>query len=240
MNAVIFDLDDTLVNTRRAFTGAIDAAMRVLIPELTQQQSAAALAQWRQDRHGHYRAYTQGKCDYWHQREQRMREIAAGLGLVSIETQHVSAWNDAFDHAFAAGWTAFDDARSTVDRLQESGYAVGVLTNAQAAMQERKMAATGLADLPLVVTMDTFGIGKPDARVFLEACRVLDVDPAAAVYVGDELDTDARGAHAAGLRGMWLARPGHERGGDHDENHDGARASGVSVLTGLDELFALL
>src|SRR5699024_10572207 len=130
--------------------------------------------------------------------------------------------------------------RPTVDALRQAGHRLGVITNAQEGMQRRKLAITGLDDLPLLVTLDTFGVGKPAREVFLEACRLLESDPAETTYVGDELDTDARGAMNAGLRGVWLARPGHRRGGGHDEDPEGARASGVSVLTSLSDLPSLL
>ncbi|MPV50384.1 HAD-IA family hydrolase [Pseudactinotalea sp. HY160] len=238
--AVVFDLDDTLVDTRTAFAAAIDAATRLLDPDLTPERSAVALASWRQDLGGHYRAYTRGTVGYWEQREARLREIGRALGLPGLGADDVEAWNEAFDLAFAGAWAPFPDARPTVDRLREAGYEIGVVTNAQTRVQELKLAATGLDDLPLLVTMDTFGVGKPAPEVFLEACRRLGVEPGETTYVGDELDTDARGAMNAGLRGMWLARPGRRRGGHHDEDPEGARASGVAVLTSLTELPDLL
>lgn len=80
------------------------------------------------------------------------------------------------------------------------------------------------------------GSGKPDPRVFAEACRRLGTDPARTAYVGDELDVDARGALAAGLVGVWLDRPGTRRGGPHPEDPASARASGVHVVHGLADL----
>ena len=97
----------------------------------------------------------------------------------------------------------------------------------------------GLAgEVPLLVSLDTFGVGKPDPRVFLEACRLLGTDPAQTLYVGDELDTDGLGAVAAGLRWVWLDRPGARRGGIHLEDEKVAREAGVAVVRSLAELTA--
>jgi putative hydrolase of the HAD superfamily len=60
----------------------------------------------------------------------------------------------------------------------------------------------------VLVGVDTLGVGKPDPRVFAEACRRLGTAPGRTAYVGDELDVDARAATAAGLLGIWLDRPG--------------------------------
>lgn len=51
-----------------------------------------------------------------------------------------------------------------------------------------------------------FGIGKPDPRIFLEACRRLGCDPAHVLHVGDDLELDVRGAQSAGLQVFWLRR----------------------------------
>jgi putative hydrolase of the HAD superfamily len=95
----------------------------------------------------------------------------------------------------------------------------------------------GLADdVPLLVGVDTLGFGKPDPRVFAEACRRLGTEPARTAYVGDELDVDARAAVAAGLRGVWLARP--HLGAKH-ANATEALPQDV-VIASLDELPGVL
>lgn len=55
-----------------------------------------------------------------------------------------------------------------------------------------------------------FGIGKPDARIFHEACRRLDCRPAEVLHVGDDLALDALAARAAGMQAMWLRREAAE------------------------------
>lgn len=51
-----------------------------------------------------------------------------------------------------------------------------------------------------------FGIGKPDRRIFLEACRRLGREPHEVLHVGDDLEADVLGARAAGLQAFWLRR----------------------------------
>jgi len=57
----------------------------------------------------------------------------------------------------------------------------------------------------------SFGSAKPAPGIFLAACRELDVAPGEAVYVGDDLLLDVRGAQQAGLRAVWLNRTGSSR-----------------------------
>jgi len=51
-----------------------------------------------------------------------------------------------------------------------------------------------------------FGVGKPDPRIFHEACRRLGCAPATVLHVGDDLALDVMGARAAGLQARWLRR----------------------------------
>ncbi|MFB4307210.1 HAD family hydrolase [Actinomadura sp. GTD37] len=59
-----------------------------------------------------------------------------------------------------------------------------------------------------VVASSEAGSAKPDAGIFRTACAGLGVLPDEAAYVGDRLVTDAQGAVAAGLAGIWLDRSG--------------------------------
>src|SRR5699024_4957098 len=129
---------------------------------------------------------------------------------------------------------------AALDRLRRLGVPVGCVTNADRAQQERKLEATGLTEhLPLLVTLDTFGVGKPDPRVFHEGARLLEVDPARVLYVGDEPVIDARAATEAGLRGVWLDRPGRRRG-HAGEDAAARRRHGLPAIAELADLHHLL
>ena len=52
------------------------------------------------------------------------------------------------------------------------------------------------------------GSAKPDASIFLAACARLGVAPREALYVGDDVLLDVRGAQQAGMRAVWLNRHG--------------------------------
>jgi putative hydrolase of the HAD superfamily len=72
-----------------------------------------------------------------------------------------------------------------------------------------KLRRVGLAErIEVLVGVDALGVGKPDSRVFRLVCGRLGVDPASTLYVGDELDVDARAARRAGPAGVWLDRRG--------------------------------
>ncbi len=202
---VLFDIDHTLVDTASAFAAALRHAVTPLLG--TGADHDAIAAQWSRDRSGWYRAYTRGEVGYGEQRHRRIDEVLADRGARPLDADGFAVFNRAFDEAFAAAWRPFPDTSPAVHRLRAAGLRLGAITNAGATLQTRKLRAVGLAEaVPLLATMDTFGVGKPDPRMFLEGARRLGADPAQVMYVGDEPDIDADAATAAGLIGVHLHR----------------------------------
>ncbi len=240
VDGVLLDIDDTLVDTRGAFAVAWRAAVGQYLPHLDPGDVAAVVRTWREDVGGHYAAYTSGRIPYAEQRLRRvnaLHEIYGGPALVEDE---FGAWNDVFEAGFREGWAPFDDAAPAVGALRAAGVPVGIVTNAESAYQRLKLERVGLSALPVLVGMDTLRVGKPDARVFLAGAEQLGTEPGRTVYVGDELHTDAVGAVTAGLRGVWLDRPGARGRVVTDAEIAGALAAGVIRIESLDELAGVL
>ncbi|MGP9693224.1 HAD family hydrolase [Brachybacterium sp. AOP25-B2-12] len=236
MRGVLFDIDHTLVDTAAAFEAALGAS---LLPLLPPDADPIALAlQWGHDAGGWYRAYTRGELGYLAQRRRRMDEVLLDHGGAALDDAGFARATELFDRAFAASWRPFPDAVEIVARLAAAGVPLGAVSNAGGAMQRCKLAAVGFATLvPLLVTMDTFGVGKPDPRVFVEGARLLGVQPDEVAYVGDEPDIDADAATRAGLVGVHLRRAGDLRFGSCPS--DQREHLEVGDLTALTDVLAL-
>ena len=231
VDGVLFDIDDTLVDTREAFRAALATVLDRYAPGADVD---AALALWRADPNGHYRAYTRGEMGFREQRMTRANELHAEFGGPVLDDAGFDAWDAVFDDAFSAAWSVHDDVEDVLKHLLAAGVRVGTLTNARVEYQTTKLQRAGLGDrLEVLVGVDTLGFGKPDARVFLEACRRLGTAPERTVYVGDELDIDAAAAHRAGLLGIWVDRPGPRRVPVAAAD---VEAAGVEVIRSLSEL----
>jgi len=236
VDGVLFDIDDTLVDTQSAFAVALSAVAETYLPHLDPSQHDDVLTAWRADVGGHYRAYTRGEVGYLEQRMARANALHEEFGGVLMDDAAYHEWNRLFEAGFGRAWAAHPDAADVVDGLIESGVAVGALTNASVAYQTAKMSRAGFSRVPVLVGVDTFGVGKPDPRVFLEACRLLGTAPERTAYVGDELDIDARGAVEAGLVGVWVDRPGERRARIPEADIAAARAAGVLVVASLTQV----
>jgi putative hydrolase of the HAD superfamily len=99
-----------------------------------------------------------------------------------------------------------DLTRSVLRRMRTS-WRIAVVTNGRPDIQARKVRALGLeglVDVVIYAAEHGSGAGKPDAAPFLAACRAVGVPRTVAVFVGDDPVCDIDGAHAAGLRTIWL------------------------------------
>lgn len=252
IEGVLFDVDDTLVDTKGAFAVALEAIRAQYLPHVPPERGQEILSHWRTDPGGFYRRYTRGEMDHDTQRLHRAVLLHETFGGPPVTEEGFAAWDEIFWGTFERSWTAHVDARAAVDAVLAAGLRAGVVTNAAAELQERKLELAGLADLPVLVGVDTLGVGKPDPRVFLEGARLLGTDPVRTAYVGDEPTVDALAAHEAGLTGVWIDRAGHRRGpgyggptlpgrtGGDSQDPDALRAAGVVVVETLDELPAAL
>lgn len=82
---------------------------------------------------------------------------------------------------------------------------LGLVTNGPSYTQRPKIAQFELESLmDVVVISEEVGIAKPDPAIFHLALQHLGVSADQAVYVGDSLENDMMGAHAAGLGFVWM------------------------------------
>lgn len=241
VDGVLFDIDDTLVDTRAAFGVAMEAVADRYLPHLDADGRARLMPFWRADAHDRYARYTRGEVSHRAQRMGRANDLHREFGGVELDDEAYEVWDELFDAAFAAAWSAHPEAAEVVDALVDAGVAVGALSNAAVVYQTRKLEVAGFAErVPMLVGTDTLGFGKPDPRVFVEACRRLGTDPARTAYVGDELHVDAHAAVSAGLVGVWVDRPGGRRRPVPETDVAAARSAGVHVVASLAELPSVL
>ena len=88
----------------------------------------------------------------------------------------------------------------------ECRYRLGLVSNFDDGLTARRLLKRHRMErcFATIRISDDFGRRKPDAAIFLRACRDLDVAPCRALHVGDSYLEDVCGATQAGLDAVWI------------------------------------
>ncbi len=188
IKAVIFDLDNTLIDRQRAFNEMVHQ----LIPGIVKENSSQAIKDiliW--DNHG-----TTARIEVF-------KLLAQKYDISPLDAEKLNAYwsSNTGDITYL-----FDDVLPTLDYLQ-SKYKLAVLTNGDKSTQRRKLASINIDEyLECSVVSGEFGSHKPDPSVFLHVANQLGLKPEQCVYIGDNYKVDIIGAQNTGMHAIFINR----------------------------------
>ena len=100
-------------------------------------------------------------------------------------------------------------AKTLLRFLQRTDRRLAILTNGISKLQWRKMSRSGIAPhFPTIVVSGDFGRGKPDPEIFLHTLERLGVPAERCLMVGNNPASDILGAQRAGIPCCWLQNDG--------------------------------
>ncbi|WP_394938420.1 HAD family hydrolase [Psychromicrobium sp. YIM B11713] len=232
IRAVLFDIDDTLVDLRTAMEIAVRAVSAEYLPELSEPQWQEVHREFREDRGGHYEAFLRGEIGFIEQRIARARRALAVAGG-ALPVERAESWNACYEVEAQRNWRAYPDVVTALDELDAVGVVYGAVSNNVEAYQRRKLDLAGLSRISVLIGTDTVGVPKPDPAIFHEGVRELGFSAAETLYVGDNLLIDAVGASEAGLAALWLNREDRSPELPGGRRWEGAQLSGLAGLSTL-------
>ena len=200
VEAVLFDVGNTLLHLDYAFLAAELAVWRNPAVTPGAVGTADALVRrrgWPPSADGDFFAGYFGA-------------IADRLGMPAAAGGALAAAARAAHRARPRGlWDQPDpDVPAVFEVLQGAGLRLGAVSNADGRVAAQ-LAQAGLARwFEVVVDSALAGVAKPDPRILHLALERMGVAPERALYVGDILDVDVRGARAAGMYGVLYDRHG--------------------------------
>jgi len=194
VDAVLFDLDDTLCEYRRSGAELLDLAF-----DDVGVDPFFGVDEY----HARYDEFLPKTDAMVELRRECFAALAADRGRDPDLGRAVA---DAFaaerDHGNVR---ALPGAAEAVERLA-ADHRLAVLTNGAPGMQSAKLAALPFRDaFEAVVHAGYDAPRKPEPDPYHHALNLLDATPERAVHVGNSLTTDVPGAHAAGVRSAWLS-----------------------------------
>jgi len=202
--AVLFDLDDTLVDHRHAANAAM-TGVRERFPVFASVPLADLAAEHHRILELLHREVALGTLDVAHARIERYRRL---LAFVDGDEGHAGAAAELHRRVYQASRRRVDGALEVLALIARER-PIAVVTNNTVAEQTEKLATFGLAlYVTALVTSQEIGAAKPDRRIFAAALERVACDAGEAVMVGDSWTHDVEGARAAGIAAVWLDRDG--------------------------------
>lgn len=97
-------------------------------------------------------------------------------------------------------------SRRALGRARAAGWTCVIVTNGRVVQQETKIRRTGLDQLVQGwVVSEAVGCKKPEPEIFRAAAAIVGAPLTGAWVIGDSPHSDIAGAHALGLRSVWVA-----------------------------------
>src|SRR5688572_19990081 len=207
VQAVLFDLDNTLVDFLRMKRTASDAAARAMVaagadfPFPADEAGDILFGDYLQDIEGDA-VFAQFLRKHHQQK----------IGLTQHHVDRITAHAvNAYLKAKMLQAEPYAGVRRTLIQLTRKGIRLGVLTDAPRFKAYQRLEAAGLVDFfEFVLTFTDSNERKPHEKTFRAALDLFGLPPQAVLMVGDWPEKDMAGAKAVGMRTAWASygKPG--------------------------------
>ena len=212
--AVIFDLDNTLIQSKKGARQGLRTVARIFAKRLNQEglhYSEANLFRRLRliDSEMHGRKFLYNRDVWW---ETLLTEISAS-NIVGfwIHKATLRYWE-----TYARSSPLFSDTMTTIRRIKKAGFRIAMVSDSDGTpgmKMKRILQQPFLKYLETIVVAgeDTPGV-KPSKAPFTLVAERLRLRPRDCVYIGDNPNTDVKGAKGAGMLMILIKRRGPEGG----------------------------
>lgn len=194
-SAILFDLDDTLIDRKASIRTYTDILIGDFSPDLqTTDRETLSQIVIKTD-HGGYRPRAEVSSNLT--RTLPWKTPPSADTLLAHWMKHFPLASEIRAHVF-----------DVLQLLQTHDFSIGMVTNGLTVGQNRKVDTLGLRPyFSSIVISETAGIKKPAAAIFELALNELQKKPEETWFVGDNPLNDIVGATNVGLTPIWLRGP---------------------------------
>ena len=192
VKGILFDLDETLLNRKKSVESFIRDQYKRYQPYLAGVEEETYCSRFIElDNNG----YT------WKDRVYEKLVDENQLPLSSVELL-----DDYLLH-FRQHCHPFPGMLEMLEALKTGGYRLGIITNGRTAFQLSNIRALGIeAYFNTIVISEQEGVKKPEKTIFQRALERIGLEAHEAVFVGDHLINDIKGAKDVGMKAIWKKR----------------------------------
>jgi HAD superfamily hydrolase (TIGR02253 family) len=189
IKAVLFDLDNTLIDFMRMKHASVDAALNAMIGAglgLTKASASKKL----------YKIY-------WKEGIEDQKIFQKFLKKVTgrLDYKILAAGIVAYRKAQAGVLEPYAQVMPTLIKLKEKGMKLAIVTDAPKLKAWIRLTEMHLGDFfDVVIAFEDTGLRKPDKAPFLAALKQLKLNPEECLMVGDWPERDIKGAKALGIK----------------------------------------
>ncbi|HNT95419.1 MAG TPA: YjjG family noncanonical pyrimidine nucleotidase [Thermotogota bacterium] len=199
---LVFDLDGTLLD----FSKSEQIALQKTLAAYGHTLSDAQTAEYTRINREEWRQFELGNQNKEETTVRRFQRFLCGTALgvlfplaAEINARYLTNLSEIAileDHAY-----------ETLEKLQERGYRMGLLSNGVRRVQERRVALSGLKPFfTHILTSEEVGVGKPHPDMFLSILERFRTSPEESLYIGDSYESDILGAQAVGMETLWYRK----------------------------------
>jgi HAD superfamily hydrolase (TIGR01509 family) len=213
LQAILFDVDDTLFDRRGA---------QLMVLEILLREHGDAFAGI--DKRTIIEAFLESdRVTTWEYYGEtysiegiRLRRQQVFLDLLGLGETHAQALSEVYVAWYPRCDAPVDGAKAVVETLA-ARFPLGVISNGLPDVQYTKLETLALRHLfKCIVLSEELGIRKPDPAIFWRAAELLNIAPGDCLYIGDSYDNDVVGARQSGMHACWFnpdgeAAPGPEK-----------------------------
>lgn len=212
LRGALFDLGDTLVRCEGPWPQMLEQAVRLCHEQLCDQRPDVSRDQL-------LRAAERSIAGRLAQVDEEHRTFPARERVVAVlNDMGIEAKPDLVERLVGSLYQPISEcsrplshAREALAELKQAGLRLGLVSNTPwdvpGELVERDLVRFGLRAHFDVVIFSDGGFRKPHPDPFRRALAELGTTAAQTIMVGDSLTDDVAGAHALGMRTMWLAPP---------------------------------
>ncbi|WP_336779269.1 HAD family hydrolase [Paenibacillus illinoisensis] len=187
--AIIFDLDNTILNRTRTFEGFTQSLLETYFSHLeTTDDISQRIIELDQD----------GYKD----KPLLFNELLQELPW-SVYPPHAELM-EFYNKEYVRSAVLMEEAREVVQQLR-SKYQTGLITNGKTDIQYGKIDQLGIRDdFDLIIVSEEAGVKKPDPQIFRLALDHFGLSPEQCIYIGDHPTNDVEGAANVGMNTIWM------------------------------------
>ncbi|MGQ9723742.1 MAG: HAD family hydrolase [Candidatus Jordarchaeum sp.] len=229
---IIFDFDGTLVDS---FSNRIQSHKKVaeLITNFLKKRGVNANYHTMLEKV--IKTEEEGEKRLIRSRDEWWKQIFEELNITNVPKDLIAELTNVYWEILKDTTTIYEGAPELLAELKQKGYKLGLLSDTDFApgWKEKRFKDSGLAKFfdTYVVAGETNPEAKPSPQPFLEVIKRLNLKPEQVIHVGDNQETDIKGATAAAIDSLWI---------DWQGNPHGNRYGAIAVAKGFPELKATL